>query len=203
MTAEVEKKWELIKRGPVTEDMEGGLHTDTQRHLVYDEMKPKYAERFRFPKHHDFQLTPKDLKKGEYKRFFVQFDDELTEVSDAAFKYYKKNSTAYHGGIIHNEYKGKLDVMAVDQNRMAINEIANNGEMPKILNILSPTDFMEIKEWLYTDGDQLEFENGDGYVGEYHIHPQQGPMVGPVHTNQKHAYLYWSEKQRYVPKGLV
>ena len=198
MTAEVEKKWEIIPKPPATED--GGV-LDEERHLVYDKLKPKYAKTFRFPKLHQFVLSAMDLKKGKYTRYFAEWNGSIVEISKKAYKYYKKTTTAYHVVPKVAEVPMSLDIMGTDQNRIAINEVAEF--MPDILEVLRPHDFMEIKEFLHTSGDQLEYENGDGYVGEYHIHPVQGPMVGPVHTSTKHSYLYWSEKQNYRPKGLV
>jgi hypothetical protein len=62
---------------------------------------------------------------------------------------------------------------------------------------------MDIAENLETDGGDLQYDNGDEYIGPYHIHPQNGPMVGARHTSKPHAYLYWQTKEQYRPEGLV
>ena len=47
-----------------------------------------------------------------------------------------------------------------------------------------------IAENLYTSGDEFILtDTGENYIGFYHIHPDKGPMVGPIHINQPHAYL--------------
>ena len=42
---------------------------------------------------------------------------------------------------------------------------------------------------LYTKGNEYIKENGDNYVGWYHIHPEKGAMEGKTHTNSAHGML--------------
>jgi len=42
---------------------------------------------------------------------------------------------------------------------------------------------------LYTTGGEFTLPDGSGYVGYYHIHPDNGPMVGSEHTDQPHDRL--------------
>ena len=51
----------------------------------------------------------------------------------------------------------------------------------------SPT----VQENLYTSGGELYYGDGREYVGEYHVHPVQGPMEGAVHQNTPHDKLYY------------
>ena len=62
---------------------------------------------------------------------------------------------------------------------------------------------MDVMEDLVTKGGELEYDDGEVYVGDYHIHPEGGPMVGAHHSEQYHDRLYWTRKTRYVPKDLV
>ena len=42
----------------------------------------------------------------------------------------------------------------------------------------------------YTSGGELVLtDTGEDYVGFYHVHPDKGFMVGPLHVNTPHAYL--------------
>jgi len=202
MSAELEKKWQIIRKSTPIDLDSTDAEANAERVLVYDGLKIKYSKRFKFPKSYTHVLTEKEIKKGEYERYFAQYKDELTEISKNDHKYYKKNSTAYHRGVKIAKLKLKLDIMAVDINQAAINEVANDG-MPKILTRISAHDYMETQTFLYTAGGQLEYEDGVEYIGQYHIHPQSGPMEGPTHSHRKHAQLYWSEKQTYRPKDLV
>lgn len=43
---------------------------------------------------------------------------------------------------------------------------------------------------LYTSGGEyIVRETGEEYIGFYHIHPEKGAMVGPLHVNTPHSYL--------------
>ncbi|HAI42611.1 MAG TPA: hypothetical protein DCM40_33145, partial [Maribacter sp.] len=42
---------------------------------------------------------------------------------------------------------------------------------------------------LYTSGGQFLLLNGEDYVGFYHVHPTEGPMVGRTHTSEPHERL--------------
>ena len=46
-----------------------------------------------------------------------------------------------------------------------------------------------VRESLYTSGNEYTLPNGEIYVGAYHIHPTGGAMVGPKHTSAPHAKL--------------
>ena len=48
-----------------------------------------------------------------------------------------------------------------------------------------------IQENLYTHGGELYYSDGTEYIGGYHIHPVQGPMVGDTHSPDPHDKLYY------------
>ena len=48
-----------------------------------------------------------------------------------------------------------------------------------------------VQENLLTNGGELYYGDGTEYVGPYHIHPLQGPMVGAIHIMAPHAKLYY------------
>ena len=162
MSADIERKWELMRRGPAGEGMEKEV---TARVLVYDKLKIKYAKKFKFPKSYTHFLSEKEIKAGKYSRYFITYKEETTEISKSDHKYYKKNSTAYHKGVDIAEVKMQLDIMATDINQASINAVANLG-MPKILQIMSAHDYMETQEFLYSPGGQLEYEDGAEFIGQ-------------------------------------
>ena len=45
------------------------------------------------------------------------------------------------------------------------------------------------QENLYTSGKEFETPNGREYIGLYHIHPENGAMVGATHIKKKHDFL--------------
>jgi len=55
---------------------------------------------------------------------------------------------------------------------------------------LEISDVEEVITELYTSGGELVLtDTGEDYVGFYHVHPDKGFMVGPLHVNTPHAYL--------------
>ena len=42
---------------------------------------------------------------------------------------------------------------------------------------------------LYTSGGEYTLPNGDEYIGGFHIHVNQGAMVGSFHKTQQHDLL--------------
>ena len=40
----------------------------------------------------------------------------------------------------------------------------------------------------------LYYKDGTEYIGDYHIHPTQGPMVGATHVKSAHPKLYYSDQ---------
>ncbi len=58
------------------------------------------------------------------------------------------------------------------------------------INTLEISELEEVVTELYTGGGELVLTTtGEDYVGFYHIHPDKGFMVGPLHVNTPHAYL--------------
>jgi hypothetical protein len=67
-----------------------------------------------------------------------------------------------------------------------------------------------ISENLFTSGGEYMTRNGKEYIGEYHIHPDKGPMVGAIHVPYPHEYLYPiidedmdEEPPSYVPPNTL
>lgn len=60
---------------------------------------------------------------------------------------------------------------------------------PVLNEFLRPST--KVQENLSTNGGELYYGDGVEYVGLYHIHPLQGPMVGATHTMVPHAKLYY------------
>lgn len=50
---------------------------------------------------------------------------------------------------------------------------------------------LQTQEDLYTNGKELYKADSTEYIGSYHIHSTQGPMVGAYHTNIPHPKLYY------------
>jgi len=188
MTKEV-AKWNALQPADAGGDVE------------YDLLKPKYADKFNFPVDNPTDPTRKEIKEGKYKKYFVEYCGDICEVNKWDYKYFKKNSTPYHKAIKKVELELGLSVYDIDKNLAAI---AEGRKIIKDLDTrISPTAYMQAIENLNTKGGELEYDDGAEYVGDYHIHPEKGPMVGAYHTDVYHHRLYWTRKTRYVPKDLV
>ena len=48
---------------------------------------------------------------------------------------------------------------------------------------------------LYTSGGEFTLPNGDNYIGGFHIHVNQGAMVGSFHKVEQHDLLTPSNSQ--------
>ena len=62
-----------------------------------------------------------------------------------------------------------------------------------VLNEFQRSD-LQVQTHLTTEGDELYFPDGREYVGLYHIHPTQGPMVGAIHQQLSHPKLYYADQ---------
>ena len=56
-----------------------------------------------------------------------------------------------------------------------------------------------VREDLNTNGGELYYANGTEYIGLYHIHPEQGPMVGAKHSELPHSKLYYTSQLPKIP----
>lgn len=56
-------------------------------------------------------------------------------------------------------------------------------------NFLKYHQNLASQENLYTSGKEFKTPNGREYIGPYHIHPQNGAMVGATHMKKKHDSL--------------
>jgi len=70
------------------------------------------------------------------------------------------------------------------------NIIVSQDDNDDELDTININQSDEIQENLYTSGGELVLtDTGEEYIGFYHIHPDKGPMVGPLHIAEAHPYL--------------
>lgn len=140
--------------------------------------------------------TDKDYVNGSYLRYFTRRNNALGEFSEINKSTYdsiaSKKSTFDIN--LYQAFSIKWDLgenaQETNTNILARYERA----LPGIQNLFSnPTEYAQVvRTNLFTEGNELYFENGIEYIGEYHIHPLQGPMVGPIHVSRPHKKLYYS-----------
>ena len=142
--------------------------------------------------------TDKDYINGGYLRYFTKRNNILNDFLEInKFTY---DSIISRKSIFDiNLYQVFSIRWDLGENSQEVNtNILSRYErsLPGIKSLFSnPLEFSKsIKNNLVTEGNELYFENGEEYKGEYHIHPIQGPMVGPTHTIQPHSKLYYTDE---------
>ena len=142
--------------------------------------------------------TDKDYVNGSYLRYFTRRNNALGEFSEVNKSTYdsiaSKKSTFDIN--LYQVFSIKWDL---GENAQEINTsilARYERSLPGIQNLfINPSEYaLVIQTNLITEGNELYFKNGTEYIGEYHIHPLQGPMVGPVHINKPHSKLYYSDE---------
>jgi hypothetical protein len=145
------------------------------------------------------KIRPKDedYNNGSYVRYFTKRNNSN--------EYFEINKSSY------NSIKDRKNIFDINLYQVySINwSLGRNSEetntniisryeraLPGIKNLFNdPTEYAQvIKNNLYTEGNELYFESGLEYIGEYHIHPINGPMVGSSHTEEPHDNLYYSHE---------
>ena len=95
-------------------------------------------------------------------------------------------------------HRGMLGHMVVKYlQSQNINVVTTSKRFPNLLTLFPVlneyllAEDAPMQEGLYTPGNELYFSNGDEYIGAYHVHPLQGPMVGAKHQETAHDKLYY------------
>tara|TARA_Y100001973_G_scaffold106647_1_gene186121 strand:+ start:12075 stop:13652 length:1578 start_codon:yes stop_codon:yes gene_type:complete len=142
-----------------------------------------------------------DYRKGWFYRFFAKRFNDTTyhkyiEISALDYQSIKDQKSIYD----YNLYK----IGRIKWHIVGLNVQKNNSHsikkvqttFPHIMNLfpvlneyLRPST--NIQENLHTSGGELYYSDGSEYIGDYHIHPVSGPMVGATHTTTYHDTLYY------------
>lgn len=142
--------------------------------------------------------TISDYGQSYYRRYFVQRinGSNYIEIDSETFNSLKSQNGNYD----HNLYKmGSLRWKITGDKVFEINarEIKNKSRRFPNLHYAFPilNEYAKISptviENLHTAGGDLYYADGTEYVGAYHIHPVQGPMVGATHSPEPHDNLYY------------
>tara|TARA_R110001592_G_scaffold353018_1_gene651577 strand:+ start:2422 stop:3639 length:1218 start_codon:yes stop_codon:yes gene_type:complete len=139
--------------------------------------------------------TDKDYINGNYTRYFSKkYDlDNYFEIDESTYNSLSQKKSTFDSNLYQVfSIKWSLGKDAQEINTNVISRYERS--LPGIQSLFNdPTEYTQtIKNNLYTEGNELYFKNGNEYIGEYHIHPIKGPMVGPVHIKESHSNLYYS-----------
>jgi hypothetical protein len=139
-----------------------------------------------------------DYRRGFYNRYFskringssyIEIDKSTYDSINRQESKYDYN--LYEVGFIKWYITGN-DVHR--QNSLEIKKIERTFPnifylFPILNEFLRPST--NIQENLYTKGGELYYGDGTEYIGYYHVHPIQGPMVEATHKMYPHPKLYY------------
>ena len=147
------------------------------------------------------QPTESDYQFKEFQRYFCKKNNELIyiEISSQTFLELASQSPKIAFEMytpfqitwtISGEEKEVFDI-----NKRVVSTFERNNRSLYGFSAYFKNNFTqffkpEVKENLFTDGGEYATKDGKEYIGDYHIHPEKGPMVGAVHVTTPHEYLY-------------
>ncbi len=142
--------------------------------------------------------TEEDYGRGYYDRYFTSRinNTNYIEISEETYNSISKKDGVYDH-YLYEVNKLRWYITGNDvhkQNSLSIQRLQiiypNLFLLFPILNeFLRPSSIN--REDLITEGGELYYADGSEYIGPYHIHPEQGPMVGAKHVSVAHAKLYY------------
>ncbi len=166
---------------------------------IYNVLKPKRAK-FQSeinPIYPSKNLpTQEDYDIGYYIRYFVKKVNEPRGYMEVSFDIF--NSILQQ----KKEYDFYLYEIGSITWNLKNGTILSNFKNLQILersfpfvSIIFPKldEFEKIDSILTTSGGELYYEDGREYIGPYHIHPDDGPMVGAQHISEPHEKLVYSK----------
>ena len=143
--------------------------------------------------------TSNDYKNGEFQRYFAKKTNELIYIEidkttynkllqqDPTIAFDLYNTISLPWNLIGKEKQ-------VYQSNKKIVELAERENNWYGFTSYFKQEFLKyynsIKENLFTSGGEYTTKDGKEYIGDYHIHPDKGPMVGAVHVSYPHDYLF-------------
>lgn len=144
--------------------------------------------------------TPRNYEEREFQRYFCKKNNEIMyfEINQKTFQSLKNQETniafdLYTPLSIPWSLTGdKEQTFKANKNIATLKETRENfyGFVSYFKDNWLKYYQDSTKENLYTSGGEYSTKNGKEYIGDYHIHPEKGPMVGAVHVTTPHEYLY-------------
>jgi len=176
-----------------------GLDNSVINSSIYNNLKPGIYGKLnenKSPITTKVRPTDEDYNKGSYIRYFAKRTNSLND-------YFEINESTYNS-ISQRKTQFDINLYRVFNIRWSLRENAEDvntnivsryeRSLPGIKNLFNdPTEYAQVvKNNLHTEGNELYYEDGTEYIGEYHINPLKGPMEGPQHTQEPHSNLYYS-----------
>ena len=145
-------------------------------------------------------LTQKQKDNGQLTRYFTKKTNELKyiEIDKLTYDALKNKDKGiaydlYEPASLTWRIKGdKTEIFNSNRgSALSIEQKSRWPGFPKYFKDKFTQLYIEssIQENLYTNGGEFKTPNGREYMGPYHIHPENGAMVGATHVKKKHDSL--------------
>lgn len=151
---------------------------------------------------------------GSYLRFICKsrYNNSYFFTTLKSYKDYKKNQNATNVKYLSMfamagipwfiRANSREDVIKINQ--YYIGKLKENRKFQDIERFITKYDqfYRNKNQYLNTRGNELVYSNGLDYKGLYHIHPDKGPMEGPVHKSTPHQQLYLKNTKVSMEEGI-
>jgi len=176
---------------------------DENGNLIYPTTTSNYSSNAQsriIPSSYYPSLTQKQKDNGQLTRYFTKKTNELKyiEIDKLTYDALKNKDKGiaydlYEPASLTWRIKGdKTEIFNSNRgSALSIEQKSRWPGFPKYFKDKFTQLYIEssIQENLYTNGGEFKTPNGREYMGPYHIHPENGAMVGATHVKKKHDSL--------------
>ncbi len=140
--------------------------------------------------------SEQDYINGSYIRYFAKKVNSLNyyiEIDKVTYDSIIKRKKTFDTNLyIASSLEWNISSNAREFNTTTLNNIKQ--VFPNIeLLFNDPIEYAPVGRFnLYAEAGELYYIDGTPYIGEYHVHPTKGPMVGAIHKAEPHDNLYYS-----------
>lgn len=140
--------------------------------------------------------TEQNYIDGSYIRYFAKKtngSDFYIEIDKTTYNSFSDKKKTFDTNLyIVSRIKWDLSSNAREINTNNLNRYKKTFPNIELL-FNDPIEYAPVGRFnLYAEAGELYYIDGTPYIGEYHIHPIKGPMVGATHTAEPHDNLYYS-----------
>ena len=152
--------------------------------------------------------SQEDYERGYYMRYFskrinnslyYEIDKNVYNSINRKESIYDHN--LYEIGLLRWHITGEVHRLNTEELSKVEVKFPNISYLFPLLDEFLRPDTTALRENLTTEGGLLYTADGEEYIGLYHIHPTEGPMVGASHTDIPHSKLYYTN-QLPSPGGI-
>ena len=207
-------EYHVYKNGAIYSDAEYNAQTSKQLmplistmsnpiNKTYLMLSKKLFSAYRPPTQYFKILDPAEYEAGKTERYIIQKINEprrIFEVDDVTFKSWNVQNQPGINGFIYRRATVPWVIVGDTKTVRQMNTnalIEAEKTIPGLGTYLltNPLEFVRFEytggnvNGLFTSGGEYKDQNGNNYIGAYHIHEKKGPMEGPVHVQRAHNKL--------------